>query len=248
MNKNTITKLNKINKDFYNLVAKDFNESRKYSWEGWKNINPYIEHFKDLKLLDVGSGNSRFYEYISKSFPNTYVEYQGVDNNKALLKIAQKKFSMNHGFKLKNVDLINSLTKMINFINEENFNLIISFGVMHHIPSYNLRVDLLKYLKRKLAKKGIIIISLWQFLKYERFKRKIVKKDVLQQIELNDLEENDFILDWKRGKTGLRYCHFTDKEEQLKLIKDAELKLVASFEADGLEGDLNTYLILENFN
>jgi len=103
-------------------------------------------------------------------------------------------------------------------------------------------LELLNYLKSKITIDGIIIISLWQFIEYERFRKKISNEP---QFEKLGLEKNDFILDWKRGEKAYRYCHFIDEHEQKKLIEKSGLKLVGYFRADGKEQDVNTYLILK---
>ena len=104
---------------------------------------------------------------------------------------------------------------------------------------------MLKYLSSKINDEGIIIISLWQFMKYERFRKKVAGNAELKKLDLSDLEKNDFILDWKRGENALRYCHFFDNDEQNKLIKQSGLKLIKSFESYGKEQDVNSYLILK---
>jgi len=242
MDEITIKKLNKINLDFYNTTAKDFNESRQYFWQGWNSIIKYLDHFNKLKLLDLGCGNARFFQFLIKNIPNKNINYVGVDNNNELLGFAQEDFNnrvgeINGTFKLQKIDIVTSLIKKKDFLIEKEFDLIVSFGVFHHIPSYELRLQLLEFMKSKITNEGLIIISLWQFMEFERFKKKIVS-DTQQ-------EANDFILDWKKGKEANRYCHFVDEAEQNKLIKKANLKLIESFRADGKGGNVNTYLVLK---
>ncbi len=242
MDEITIKKLNKINLDFYKTTAKDFNESRQYFWDGWKSLVKYLAHFNQLKLLDLGCGNARFFQFISKEFPNVNIEYLGVDSNQELLNFANENYEnmedkKNISFELQKTDIVTSLIKKKDFLLKNDFDLIVSFGVFHHIPSYDLRLKLLELMKSKLADDGLIIISLWQFMEFERFKRKIV--DNTQK------ETNDFIVDWKKGKEANRFCHFVDENEQNMLIIDSNLELVDTFRADGKEGNVNTYLVLK---
>jgi tRNA (uracil-5-)-methyltransferase TRM9 len=243
MNINTVKKLNQINQNFYKTIASDFDDSRQYFWKGWSKLTKHLNHFNQLKLLDVGCGNARFYQFIKEKISNKKIEYLGLDNNQKLLDFANKKFKEDHpNFKIKNTDLIESLLNDNDCIKSNDFNVVVSFGVFHHIPSFDLRLKLLNYLKSKITYDGIIIISLWQFMDYERFRKKVSKKPKFENLEL---EDNDFILDWKRGEKAYRYCHLIDDEEQKKLIKESSLELIESFRADGKEKDVNKYLILK---
>ncbi len=246
MDENTILKLNKINNDFYSTVATDFDDSRQYFWDGWYKLITYTKHFNQLKSADIGCGNGRFFEFLIKNIPKEEFSYLGIDNNEDLLKFAKNNFQKNNfvNYQLKKIDIVESLLSKKDFLNEDQklqkndgFNLIVSFGVMHHIPSYKLRLQLISYLKSKISDNGYIILSLWQFIEFERFRKKVVNYD--------NLEENDYILDWNRGKKALRYCHLIDEVEQNNLIFDSKLKLVERFRADGKEGNVNTYLVLK---
>ena len=238
----TIKKLNKINLDFYNTVATDFDDTRQYFWQGWDKLISHCEHFSKLKLLDLGCGNGRFYQFVENTFPKKIINYLGIDSNEELLKFAKEKFSNRAGdsndFKLKKIDVISSLIEQKDFIKSDNYNLVVSFGVFHHIPSYELRIKLLNYLKSKTSSDGVIIISLWQFMEFDRFRKKITDSDL-------KLEKNDFILDWKRGERAYRYCHFIDEDEQNRLITESNLELVKRFKSDGKEKEVNTYLVLK---
>ena len=245
MNINTIKKLNKLNEDFYKITASDFDSSRQYFWQGWHQLTEHLDHFNQLKLLDLGCGNGRFYQFIKENFPDKKLDYLGIDNSVELLTFAQNKSNVAKNFQLQELDVISSLINKEDFIAENNFDVVVSFGVFHHIPSFDLRLKMLKYLSSKINDKGVIIISLWQFMKYERFRKKVTDDAELKKMNLSDLEKNDFIIDWKRGENALRYCHFFDNDEQNRLVKQSGLKLIKFFEADGKEEDVNSYLILK---
>ncbi len=246
MNQQTIKQLNQLNQDFYNTVAKEFDSTRQYFWQGWnilleqsvvKNI---INHNNTLNILDLGCGNARFYSFLQQQLPKQKINYLGIDSNQELLNFANSHYQDHTNFQLQKQDIINSLLNNKNFLNHHTFDLIVSFGVFHHLPSFKLRVKLLQELKQRLNTNGVIALSLWQFPEYSRFQKKVVKLK-----ELPPLENNDFILDWQRGKQAYRYCHYLDKAEQKKLIKESKTKLFASFRADGKEQDVNQYLVLK---
>ena len=233
MNAITVEKLKKVNKDFYDTISTEFDSSRQYFWDGWEVL---LESFSKIKnsnsLLDLGCGNGRFYQFWKEKVGE--VNYVGIDNNGALLEKAQKNFPE---AKFENKDILNS--PQLN----KKFDLIVAFGVIHHIPSNDSRVRFLQYCKQNLNTEGFICISMWKFMDDDHEKSKIV---AIEDINLNnlDLEDSDFFLSWKKGKTAYRYCHYVSEEEKNNLIKDSGLKLVGNFFADGKSGKLNEYLVL----
>lgn len=237
-----IQKLNKINLDFYNTTSEYFDRSRKYSWEGWERlINNY--ELRINNVLDLGCGNGRFYEFLEKNLSNDF-EYFGVDSNEYLLRVALESYSKDNA-EFEHLDFISDLIsgKEIKF--DKKFDLIVLFGVMHHIPSYALRLGIVKKLKSFLTPNGALVLSLWNFLDDERIKNKIESWESVE-IDQSELEQNDYLLGWDRGVKALRYCHYFSEDEIEKLVKDSGLKLKDKFKAEGKLNNLNTYLVLEN--
>ncbi|MEN8253328.1 MAG: class I SAM-dependent methyltransferase [Patescibacteria group bacterium] len=251
MNKKIIQDLNNLNTKFYQAVADSFSDSRNSAWQGWEKLIPqlsslFISH-KSPKVLDLGCGNARFAEFLIQKFPKLKINYFGLDSNADLLKIAEEKL-INHNSCIRSqfqqVDLVSELLNdnFKNRLKSENYDLVVAFGLMHHLPSFEIRVKLLKLLADLLPKNSYLIIAFWQFHKSERLMRKVVNPGLVK-INKKELEKNDFILDWQRGKTAHRYCHsFTDEEIE-KLVEESGLQLASSFNADGKE-NLNRYAVL----
>lgn len=243
-----IKKLNQLNKQFYQTIASDFDASRQYAWSGWQQLTLHLQqliknHQQKIKILDLGCGNGRFALFLNKQLSKKF-HYFGIDSNEQLLKIAKHQ-AINNSIeaKFKKTDIISTLiNQSINF--NEHYDLIVAFGLMHHVPSYDLRKQLLCQLKKMLNKNGLIIISCWQFANDERFKNRIIDPQTLI-IDKNDLEEDDYILDWRQGKKAYRYCHYLSEQEAKQLAKDNDLKIVDDFYADGKSDRLNYYLVME---
>ena len=120
------------------------------------------------------------------------------------------------------------------------FDAIALLAVLHHVPSRSSRVELLRSLGNLLASRGLLAISVWQFLNSQRLRRKIVPWQVIG-VSPTDLEPGDYLVDWRRGGQGLRYCHWVSEQELGELLEAAGLSLQATYYADGREGNLNLF-------
>ncbi|MBU1033953.1 class I SAM-dependent methyltransferase [Patescibacteria group bacterium] len=259
MQKGLIKALNQLNQDFYAQISKDFSASRNFSWQGWTEIIKYLPKKENLKVLDIACGNGRFVEFLNHNLHGSF-SYLGLDNSNELLKIAQNKFKEQQ---FEFFDLIKNYlaNEKIIFNTQEKFDLIVSFGLSHHLPSTELREKFLQSLKNKLNKNGLIVVSNWQFAEEQnRFQKntlnwkKIIKNpkiNLWQKIKLIflllNLEDNDFLLDWRKGEKAnqvFRYCHHINEKEMLKLIEKSGLKVVAQLSADGKSQQLNQYFLL----
>ena len=126
---------------------------------------------------------------------------------------------------------------------DTQYDLIVLFGVVHHIPGWQNRLDLLVRAARHLAVGGLLVFASWQFLDVYNLRKRIAPwPDDLTR------EPNDFLLDWRRGERALRYCHYVDDDEQQQLIEATDLTLLAQYRADGRTDALNHYAVLRNNN
>jgi len=254
MKLDVVKKLNLLNQNFYTEIGQYFNHTRNYSWEGWdkllENIKLIMEE-NDLDVLDLGCGNARFLEFLLKQEFITK-SYFGLDNSDFLLEKATEKVSHYNynSFEFLKTDLLFEDWKLDN---SQRFSLITIFGVLHHIPSLELRLSFLEKAKEKLTKNGLIVFTTWNFARVERLKKRIVDLDseiaqnLFQKIQLEkiDLDSGDYILDWVKGQVSYRYSHYYSDSEVLELLKKTKLKLVEKFVADGRESNVNTYYIVK---
>lgn len=230
MDKNTIHLLNELNKQFYQIVEQSFDRTRQAPWDGWYRIVEVIEQElpknKSLKVLDIGCGNGRFGLFLKQKL-NTPFEYIGIDSNQFLLQQAKK-----HS-RLRDATFIRQDVLNFDFEKLPHVDIIVLFGVIHHIPSFNLRQDLLLQLVKVLEPNGLLLISAWQFPKMKNFDIKLISPESVPNLNRQQLEQNDYFLGWDKQTTAIRYCHHVDETELQQLMRPTNLKQLASWEDDG---------------
>lgn len=223
---------------FYQKNAKSFSETRTSAWSGWKRLLPYIEALDSpISVFDMGCGNMRFEKFLDEN--NIQIEFiTCIDNCSSLVP--------------------KNLPEEVLFFDDDIYlylgtdafdscSLSVSFGVMHHIPTFTNRVQFLKYLIDSTVDGGIIAVSCWNFLNSEKLKNKAIETSKIAEkaLEVNLIDENDYFLNWQDDYTTFRYCHnFTEKEcRQLinKVGTDAEL--IDLYRADGKDDNLNLYMV-----
>jgi SAM-dependent methyltransferase len=138
------------------------------------------------------------------------------------------------------------------------FDLVVAFGLLHHVPGFETRARLLAALADCTAPKGIFAVTLWRFGEkslWPRFEGRVVSwgdynrrtADPTEAIDLSQLEAGDYLLRWgdSDGDGPLRYCHYTDDAERDALLSRLPLEVIDHYTEDGRSKDLNEYLILQ---
>lgn len=253
MKSETIESLNKINQKFYNQIGPIWNPASDYYWEGWELLLESIKSNseKELKVLDIGCGNARFFQFLQERLPFIKINYTGVDSSIFLIDQATKRsISNTNSYNLIEADILlpNWLEKV-----DSKFDLVVMFGLMHHIPSKSNRLKLFANTCDLIRPGGNLIFTTYQFLDLPRLQKRVVNFAKPENanlatelnINLNDFEKGDYILDWVKLKTGYRYCHYFDQEEIDELIKSQSLDLKNQFFADDRMSNRNRYFILE---
>jgi tRNA (uracil-5-)-methyltransferase TRM9 len=250
MKKSVIRQLNQLNKDFYQKVAEPFSNSRSYYWQGWNKLVPYVQELtkerERVRILDIGCGNGRLGLFLREQIPQEYIQYVGVDNSEELIAVAKEQYEphrMEPTFV--KIDLVESLLKdeLVEKLSEYRAHFISVLGVLHHIPSFELRQKLISDLGSLVVRNGYLAFTSWNFMESEKLTKKIVTPDKVG-VDSAELDPHDVILDWQRGQTAYRYCHYTDRAERELLIKNSGLESKSEFTADGKSGVLNTYVVL----
>ncbi len=189
----------------YNKIAEDFSYTRTAFWNELNFIKGLIKEGDNI--LDLGCGNGRFFEQLK----GKNIKYTGSDASENLLKIAKEKYG-------KEAKFIHTDTLNLPF-KDNSFDIIISFAVLHHIPSKKFRDQFIKEARRVLKNDGILIISVWN-LWQKKFIPIIIKYALLKLFRLSKFDFKDIYLNFGKYKKA-RFLHaFTEKELGQLLAKN----------------------------
>jgi 2-polyprenyl-3-methyl-5-hydroxy-6-metoxy-1,4-benzoquinol methylase len=249
MDKQTQKNLLGLVKRNYEEIAKDFSETRKkHLWPELSRLTLNIKNGD--KILDAGCGNGRLLETLK----DKKINYLGVDASEKLIKLAEERYQavgfkfQVSSFKFQVCDIL-ELSK----IPEINFDYVFCVAVLHHLPGKDLRLAALKQLKNKIKPEGKIIITVWNLWSQEKFRKIIIRTELLKLFNKLKLifrrfrrkssrksqisefralsisgDFGDIIFDWKNSKgekTSRRYYHAFRKRELKKITKKAGLRI-----------------------
>ncbi len=239
MDAGTALRLSQLNHDFYTRFGESFSATRHRIQPGVRRVLDGLKG--DESILDLGCGNGELARELAKR--NHRGPYLGVDFSLPLLQEAE---FQPEGFSARFLEL--DLTKLSGSIEQLSmaggWSRITAFAVLHHIPSNQIRMNMLRTVRSLLAKDGKFILSTWQFLNSERL-RKRIQDWSRAGLSAGDVDPNDYLLDWRSGGEGLRYVHQFSKEELISLAKASGFIIRESLHSDGERGNLGLYQVWE---
>jgi len=233
-----------LNRDFYTRFGDSFSATRHRIQPGVRRVLDMLKG--DESILDLGCGNGELARELAKR--DHHGSYLGVDFSLPLLRDAE---SQPEDFTAKfiEVDLTrlspdsDQLSVISNqSLSTDHWSLITAFAVLHHIPSVELRLDILRTVHQLLKPDGIFIHSNWQFLNSEKLKARIQPWEAAA-ISAADVDTNDYLLDWRSGGEGLRYVHYFDESELQELAEVVGFQVEDKFYSDGETGNLGLYQV-----
>ena len=234
MNSAATERLLKLNHEFYNHFGESFSATRQRLQPGVKKILEMIP--EDVSVLDLGCGNGHFLRELSVRGHKAAL--LGVDFSLPLLRDAESA----PGVEFREVDLTKLLAVSDQLLVEGGWDVITMFATLHHIPSTEIRLDILRTVRKLIKDDGKFILSNWQFLNSEKLRSRIQPWGRVS-INESDIDEGDYLLDWRSGGEGLRYAHQFSVEELLGLAEQAEMRVTDSFLSDGDGGNLGLYQV-----
>lgn len=235
MNSTVAERLIELNREFYTHFGDSFSATRHRIQPGVRRVMDMLKG--DENILDLGCGNGWFARVLARrGHRGTYL---GVDFSLPLLRDAE---SHAGGFSANFIEV--DLTQISAFRDQLSANggwsIITSFATLHHIPSRDHRLEILKTVHQLLKPDGSFIHSNWQFLNSEKLKTRIQPWDAVV-ISGSEVDAGDYLLDWRSGGEGLRYIHHYDKDELAELAQTTGFQIKDVFYSDGKTGNLGLY-------
>ncbi len=208
MNKIITKQLLDLNRRFYTEYGRDFSATRGRLQTGVLRV---IESLRgEETILDLGCGNGELARTLSRR--GHHGSYLGLDFSLPLLDEAEREaFAFPVHFK--QADLVSDDWHHIiatsgldtpsndgysTVARNDMFDIVFSFAVLHHIPSLELRLQIIQQIREILKPEGMFIHSNWQFLNSEKQKARIQLWESIGLKE-TDVDANDYLLDWRRG-------------------------------------------------
>lgn len=236
MNSETAQTLIELNRRFYEGFAADFSATRQRLQPGVQRLLPRL--LGAGRILDLGCGNGELARQLGL---NGYSgSYLGLDFSAGLLEQARQQTSLAKTFRFQQVDLTSP--KWAAGLLPASYDLALAFAVFHHLPGADLRGKILRDLAGLLTTGGLLVHSNWQFLNSKRLRQRIQPWSLAGILE-DQLDPDDYLLDWRRGGAGLRYVHHFSSAELAALAQASSFTQVETFSSDGQEGSLALYQI-----
>ncbi len=235
MNAATIERLISLNRRFYTEHGQDFSQTR-------GRLQPGVVRLLDLlhgdeSILDLGCGNGGLARELSRR--GHHGPYLGLDFSPPLLDAAQRD-AMSLPAQFVQADIA-ELSMMGNQLPVSGtWTWITAFAVLHHIPGFQLRLALLRNVHELLKPEGVFLLSCWQFLSSPRLKARVQPWEAAA-LASDEVDPNDYLLDWRVGRRGLRYVHHFDEEELTEMAHLAGFDVLETFYSDGENKRLSVY-------
>jgi tRNA (uracil-5-)-methyltransferase TRM9 len=250
MKRETVLALNALNRAFYEAIAPEWSESRRHPWPGFERVLSLSSARADgpprerLRVLDVGAGDGRFAAFLQTARHSEPFEYLGIDASESLLARAHSR-GLDSNVRFENRDFLAG----DDALPSAQFDLVVLFGVLHHVPAFERRCQLLVDLAQRVAAGGLFALTFWRLDRDARFTNRVrsfaeYNARATEPIAASDLEPGDVLLSWG-DRAALRYCHFPDARETEALIAATGLPVVARFDADGRGDALNEYVVFQ---
>lgn len=237
MESKTAARLIEMNREFYTRFGASFSATRHRIQPGVRGVLGLLKG--DESILDLGCGNGELARDLARR--GHHGSYLGVDVSLPLLHEAN---APAEGFSAQFLQV--DLTELPAFSSQLSitggWSVITAFAVLHHIPSIEIRLKILRVAHQLLKTDGMFVHSNWQFLNSEKLKGRIQPWESVG-LSSPDVDAGDYLLDWRSGGRGLRYVHHFNESELDELAKASGFRIINTFHSDGKSENLALYQV-----
>lgn len=221
----------------YDAIASDFSDTRGKWWQGFGSFNKYVK--AGDRVLDLGCGNGRMAEI----FADSQIEYLGIDNSAELIKIAKQRFADKSWVSF-------DVGDALSFDRSNQFDLVLMIAVLHHVPTKELRLKVLRNIYNALKPGGRLVISNWNLWQSDGGKKKFRYFEYLfnyrEKISRGVWGISDAFVPWKPlAGDNLRYVHSFRKGEMKRLLQRAGFT-IEKIDFENKDGNQATIFIGDN--
>jgi SAM-dependent methyltransferase len=242
------SRLLRLNREFYQNFAKSFAETRLRLQPGVLCVLETVP--PQASVLDLGCGHGEAARWLAHhGHQGTYV---GLDASAVLLAMACQR-SAHPRVRFQQADLsdpdwaeglrppsLDTDGPASEETDDAGFDRIFAFAVFHHIPGAQPRHRFLQQVRGLLKDNGGFVLSVWNFMSSPRLRKRVIPWEKIG-LTPEDVEPDDYLLDWRRGGYGLRYVHLFDEGQLGKLASTAGFEVVETTYSDGENGRLGLY-------
>ena len=253
MQREVVERLLSINHGFYQSFAEPFRATRGRLQPGVVRVLESVR--LDANVLDIGCAHGVLAEQLrERGFSGRYV---GLDASRPLLEsISEPLQPPRYRFGLADLSddewpetartLLSGSTapEQGSAGSSANFDWAFAFAVLHHLPTAEIRRSIAGAIRALLSAKGRIAVSVWDFLASPRLRDRIVPWETVE-LGQDEVDEGDYLVDWREGGSGVRYVHHFTEHELHKLADEAGYRVAQEYRSDGENGRLGLYQIWE---
>lgn len=263
MDERTVRVLARVTGEFYERNASSFELTRRGAWPGWERVRALMgvdaaPHDAPFTLLDVGCGNLRFERFIAEACPGLSLAVHVVDNCAPLALAGLAAVSGEVAFHP--CDVVDALLDGAGLPAVPPCDAAVAFGLMHHLPGQQLRTAFARALCAAVHPGGVVAFSLWRFLEEPSLRERADASHEQALCELHErlgaasaqqaaalFDEGDRMVGWQNRPGAYRYCHSFSAQDVDELVAAVSQRatVLDRFTADGRNGELNAYVVLQ---
>lgn len=227
----------------YDIIAPEFSRTRGTFWAELTFVRDLIP--EGSRLLDIGCGNGRFLSALNvpqrtalcknegRSFVG--VDYTGIDFSEGLVGVARERYR-----ERAQTEFVVGDALALPFT-DHSFDSVVSFAVLHHIPSRAYRIQFLHEAARVTKPGGFIILTAWNV--WHSRPGIILKFALKKLLGGTHTDFGDAILDFGKEKNA-RYVHALTMREIRSLAKEAGLGIERLEKIRRPSGEENFFVML----